>query len=785
MNIFMVIPGWYRNDHEFFPVHGRLTSDNVFCTSKELNSCFMNASSEDARNQKKRKKLGEILIDAGLLDDKTLQEALQNQKINKKKIGQALVDLGILDDEQIAKALSSQLRIPFIRLNDVTIPKEIIDLVPQDMAENYLLIPVKEVKKQLVIAMANPLEFSALDDLRFMTRMPIFVTVSPQNEILSAIRKYYPRRGLDQELGPDLGLPDGLEIVSQAKEKEHNVQDLLNLTELPPVVRFTNSILADAIKQKASDVHIEPQKDTIVIRYRVDGIMREIMQVDKQVHTSLVSRIKIISTMDISIRRKPQDGRAQVKFGDERFDLRVSTIPTSYGEKVTIRILNPKGGGLSIEDLGFSDVDIRNFNDAIMKPQGILLVTGPTGSGKSSTLYTALRKLNTPKVNIVTVEDPVEFDIEGINQVQINPKAGITFADGLRSILRQDPDIVMVGEIRDSETARIAFQAAQTGHMVLSTLHTNDAPSAVTRLMDMGIEPFIITDSLICVIGQRLVRGICPNCKAEDPLSSTIAEQLAPYFKVGPDQKFYKGTGCEFCQYTGYSGRRGIFEVLMITQGIKKILNKDTSGLVIRKIAEKEGFTTLSKDGISKALKGVTTIEEVFRVAPPEFEEKAAAPVNQTEPVSNRDTTDRQLVESEASAPASAGNGQPEKILIVDDNVIILKLLKNILESHKFVTLSAMNGTQALKLAFTERPDMIITDYLMPEMDGKKLIQKLKMQLATRFIPIIMLTSRDEVDSEVEVIDAGADDYMVKPVVPKRLIARVKRLLNRPIVIDQ
>ena len=387
----------------------------------------------------KRKKLGELLLQANLIDQKTLENALEIQKTQKKKIGQILMDMGVTDDEMIAKALASQLKIPFLRLNDVQIPKEVIDLVPQDMAENYLLLPVKVVKKQLVIAMANPLEFYALDDLRFITQMSIFVTVAPQGDILSAIQKFYPRRSLDRDLGPDMGFSENIEIVGQAKEKEHNVQDLLNLTELPPVVRFTNTVLADAIKMKASDIHIEPQKDNVVIRYRVDGIMREIMQIDKQIHLSLVSRIKIISNMDISIRRKPQDGRAQVKVGDSRFDLRVSTLPASYGEKVTIRILNPNAGGMGIAELGFSEKDLRHFTEAIARPQGIILVTGPTGSGKSSTLYTALKRLNTSKVNIVTVEDPVEFDIAGINQVQINPKAGVTFADGLRSILKTGP----------------------------------------------------------------------------------------------------------------------------------------------------------------------------------------------------------------------------------------------------------------------------------------------------------------------------------------------------------
>jgi type IV pilus assembly protein PilB len=732
----------------------------------------------------KRKKLGELLIQAHLIDQKTLENALEIQKTQKKKLGQILMDMGATDDEMIAKALASQLKIPFLRLSEVQIPKEVIDLVPHQMAENYLLLPVKVVKKQLVIAMANPLEFYALDDLRFITQMSIFVTVASQSDILSAIQKFYPMKSLDRELGPDMGFSENVEIVGQAKEKEHNVQDLLNLTEQPPVVRFTNTVLADAIKMKASDVHIEPQKDNVVIRYRVDGIMREIMQIDKQIHLSLVSRIKIISNMDISIRRKPQDGKAQVKVGDSRFDLRVSTLPTSYGEKVTIRILNPNAGGVEIAALGFSENDLRHFTEAIVRPQGIILVTGPTGSGKSSTLYTALKQLNTPKVNIVTVEDPVEFAIAGINQVQINPKAGVTFAAGLRSILRQDPDIVMVGEIRDAETAKIAFQAAQTGHLVLSTLHTNDAPSAVTRLLDMGVDSFVIADSLIAVIGQRLVRRICKKCKIPDPLTPQIFEQLE--FVISPDRtkKFWKGAGCEACQYSGYTGRLAIFELLMITPAIKEILSKNIAAVTIKKAADKEGFTTLSMDGIAKAFMGLTTIEEVFRVAPPEYDDTAQESldnaVKSRESVSASNERDAHKPEP----PSSIGSIRPEKILIVDDNQVILKILKNILESQNYLTVSANNGIEALKIAVQEKPNLIITDYMMPEMDGMTLITKLKSQLDTRFIPVIMLTAKDEVEDEVEVINAGADDYLTKPVNPKRLIVRINRLLNRAFVVE-
>lgn len=720
------------------------------------------------------------MLQANLIDRNTLDAALQIQKNNKKKIGQILIDMGVTDDEKIAKALAGQLNIPFLRLSDIDIPKEVIDLVPQDMAENYLLLPIKVVKKQLVVVMANPLEFYALDDLRFITRMDIFVTIAPQSDILESIHKYHPKRNLEKELGPDMGLLDNIEFVGETKEKEQNVQDLVNLTELPPVVRFTNSVLADAIRLKASDIHIEPQKDNVIIRYRIDGIMREIMKIDKQIHLSLVSRIKIISNMDISIRRKPQDGRAQVKIGADRYDLRISTIPASFGEKVTIRVLNPIAGVLGIEQLGFSERDLIYFKEAIERPQGIILVTGPTGSGKSSTLYTALKRLNSPDVNIVTVEDPVEFNMPGINQVQINPKAGVSFADALRSILRQDPDIVMVGEIRDSETARIAFQAAQTGHLVLSTLHTNDSPSAVTRLLDMGVDSFVIADSLIAVLSQRLVRGICKKCKIPDPLTAQIFEQIETIIKPDRSKKFWKGAGCEACQYSGYAGRLGIFELLMITPTVREILSRNVSPLAVRKAAEKDGYVMLSLDGIDKALNGLTTIEEVYRVAPPEFDETTSPESPGNVPKSGDQASAVAGDNSRTSeSPASIVSIRPEKVLIVDDNPIDIKFLKNVLESINFLTVTASNGEEALKIAIQEKPDIIITDYLMPEMDGKVLVTKLKSQLATRFIPIIVLTARDEVEAEVEVFSAGANDYLTKPVNPKRLIARINRLLSR------
>jgi type IV pilus assembly protein PilB len=463
------------------------------------------------------KRLGAYLLTAGLIDEETLARALEMQRTQnppKTRIGKLLIEMGLTDDVNIAKTLASQLNLEFLHLNNLKIPKDVIKAIPASIITASMVIPISKNNKKLVVAMANPLEQYVIDDLRFVTQLDVSVVVSPESEVVSAIEKYYTNN-LNSNLSEDSDIDAFLEVVEEEKshDEDDDLQNLIGLTEQAPVVKFTNHIIANAIKFKATDIHIEPRYADTMVRYRIDGILREILHASKKSHFSVVARIKIISNMDISIRRKPQDGRTRIKFGNKEYDLRVSTIPTSYGEKVVIRILDPDGADLSIDDLGFPERDLQVFKNQVNRPQGIILVTGPTGSGKSTTLYACLNELNSPEVNIITVEDPVEYDIAGVNQVQMNPKAGITFASGLRSILRQDPDIVMVGEIRDKETASIAFQASQTGHLVLSTLHTNDAPSAVIRLVDMGIEPYLISAGLNCAIAQRLVRKLCPKCR--------------------------------------------------------------------------------------------------------------------------------------------------------------------------------------------------------------------------------------------------------------------------------
>ncbi|MGA7145950.1 MAG: ATPase, T2SS/T4P/T4SS family [Desulfobacterales bacterium] len=722
-----------------------------------------------------RKRIGECLIEAGLIDQETLAKALEIQKSQKKKIGQILIEMGVADDVTIAKVLAEQLKISFVRLEKKTISEEIIKLVPAELAENYLLIPIELQNKKLVVAMANPLEFYALDDLRFVTHMSIQTAVSPERDILDAIERYYPKTGIEKMFDVGAAETTAVEMIRPVETEEKDLLRLMSIAELPPTVRLANSILADAIKLNASDVHVEPQKTAVIIRYRIDGIMREIMQTDKHVHASLVSRVKILSNMDISIRRQPQDGHSQVRYGDDTYDLRVSSIPTSYGEKLTIRILNLKTATRGFEELGLTGRELEILINAIRVPQGIILVTGPTGSGKSSTLYACLDKINTPKVNIITVEDPIEFDIKGISQVQINPAAGVTFAESLRSILRQDPDVVMIGEIRDGETAKIALQAAQTGHLVFSTLHTNDAPAAVTRLLDLGVESFLIADALLMVAGQRLVRGICPHCKISDPLSFQFINQLPMNLRSAKETTFWKGAGCEKCQFSGYLGRIGLYEVMKITPAVKEIIAAGVSALKIKNIALKEGFRPMCLDGIDKAMNGLTTIEEVFRVAPPDSETVEQEYVATPAPGAEKPVDEPPSIDTSFSIKIV----KPKKILIADDNQIIIKLLVNMLESDNYHVVSADNGLDALKLAHQEKPDLIITDYMMPQMDGMELVRKIKSQLSTRMIPIIMLTAKDEVDSEVAVIDAGADDYITKPLNAKLILTRVARLLQR------
>ena len=726
-----------------------------------------------------RRYIGEILVASGLIDQETLAKALELQKAQDKKLGQVLIDLGITDDVEIAKALAKQLTIPFIELSELNIPKEVISLVPEELVKNYIVIPVAKQQDKLTLVMANPLDFYAVDDVRFATQLHIEPAVAPEHGILLAISKYYPATNVLKTFSVSEE-DENVALTIYTGRKDHNddqtaIEDLRDLSDRPPIVRFTNAIIDDAIKLNASDIHIEPRRNAVIIRYRIDGVMREIMKTEKNVHLGIVTRIKAISKMDISNRRVPQDGKLQVSRRKSLYDLRVSTLPTAYGEKVTIRLLNVLGTPDSVAELNFSGQALTDLKNAINQPQGIVLVTGPTGSGKTTTLYTCLKTLMKPEVNIVTLENPIEYDVEGINQVEINPAAGLSFAGGLRSILRQDPDIILLGEIRDEETAGVAFNAAETGHLVLSTLHTNSALVTISRLMDLGVDPFNIGSSLNAIVAQRLVRRICEKCKQPDDVGDDLRQRLPAVFRDRELAKFWKGAECNACSFTGYSGRVGISEVLRITSGIQKLIRRNAPVHDIETEAQARGFQTLSVDGIAKATRGLTSISEIFRVAPPAVEDLVE--VSKTSAQMTDEIEAEEQPVDEISVPVASI--VPRRILIAEDNEFMLRLIQGILEGEGYVTIATQDGDEALRVALREIPDLILTDYLMPKMNGIEFIKKLRSKMATSYIPVIILTIKDEVDLEVEGIDAGADDFLVKPINTRKLLSRVSRLLRR------
>lgn len=563
-----------------------------------------------------RKRIGEILVELGYLTQEQLNKALEVVQATKSSrdhsrelIGKVLINMGLINEEQLAQAIARQWNIPFVDLSNIDLSLEIARTVPEDVCRRYKLIPVGKEGERLFIAMADPLDVYAIDHVRLITGFIVEPRVATESSIQAAIDKIF---GVEKSVKEALEQIEDLPGAKVPTEEEIAVEELREIADQAPIVRLVNLIITQAVRERATDIHIEPRKSDIAVRYRVDGILHNSRLVPKHLHPAITSRIKIISGMNIAERRIPQDGRIPLNVDGKEIDLRVSTLPTIFGEKIVMRILDKSSTLLSLSQLGFQHEAQMVFERIINQPYGMILITGPTGSGKTTTLYAVLRQLNSPEKNLITVEDPVEYQLTGVNQVQINPKANLTFANSLRSILRQDPDIIMVGEIRDSETAEIAINAALTGHLVLSTLHTNDAPSAITRLVDMGIEPFLIASSLIGVTAQRLVRKICPYCKIEytphiDSLSFLDLE-------IPKNVKLYRGHGCDKCQGKGYMGRTALQEVMVVDESIKTLILERASSSMIKEQARKNGMRTLLEDGWAKALEGITTVEEVLRV---------------------------------------------------------------------------------------------------------------------------------------------------------------------------
>lgn len=553
----------------------------------------------------KRKRLGDILIETGTITRDQLIHALKAQKKLNKKLGETLVIEKIITEDKILQVLEYQLGVPYINLSHYQIDKKAVSLISEQVARKYNIIPIAMQKGKILLAMSDPLDILAIDDVRLISGLDVEVAISATEDVRKAINKHYDSTEVAERAVRDFN--DELSDLGDVQEEEVEDTDVANA----PMVRLVNSIINQAANMKASDIHIEPFDKIVRIRYRIDGDLTEIMTPNKATHLALVTRIKIMGKMDIAERRVPQDGRVETTVDGKLIDLRISILPTVYGEKVVIRLLYRDSIMLTKEQLGFTEYNLDLFHKIIQAPEGIILVTGPTGSGKSTTLYTVLRELNDIRKNIITVEDPVEYRLAGVTQVQVNQKAGLTFAAGLKSILRQDPDIIMVGEIRDNDTVEIATRASITGHLVLSTLHTNDTASSISRLVDMGVEPYMVSTSVVGIIAQRLVKRVCRQCKTEH---ITTEEEMKLLRIKSPKKIFGRGTGCNNCSGTGYAGRIAIHEILVMDREIKSMVSRGESVDNIKQRCIQKGMKTLNQTAVELVLQGVTSVEEMLKV---------------------------------------------------------------------------------------------------------------------------------------------------------------------------
>lgn len=552
--------------------------------------------------------LGEMLIEAGFLSEEQLKQALNHQKKSGELLGVTIIQMGFATEEQVQIALSRHMGVSYVKLKSIDIPEDVVKKIPAKFACYYKIMPVSIDGNILIIAVTNPLDIRILDDIKLVLGCDIRPVLSSERDILNAIERYY-----------GVGAETVEKIIDQAEKKDASYthtekkSEPEDMSDDASIIKFVNQLLDQAVSERSTDIHIEPFQDELRIRYRVDGVLFDISipPTIKYLHSAIVSRIKIMSSLNIAERRLPQDGRIKLKVADKELDLRVSTVPTSYGESVHIRILSADVL-MGLEKLGLFEKDLEVVEELIKKPHGIIFVAGPTGSGKTTTLYACLSRINDSHKNIITIEDPIEYQLHGITQIQVNPKIGLSFANGLRAMLRHDPDIMMVGEVRDVETAEITIRVALTGHLVFSTLHTNDAPGAITRLLDMGIEPYLVSSSTEAVLSQRLVRVICHSCKKKANPDEQLLKQLNDR-NVSVDD-FYEGTGCAVCKFTGYKGRTAVYEILVINENIRELILRRASADEIKEQAMKDGMRTLFYDGMQKVKRGITTVAEVLRV---------------------------------------------------------------------------------------------------------------------------------------------------------------------------
>jgi type IV pilus assembly protein PilB len=736
--------------------------------------------------------IGDHLVRTGLIDSSGLSRGREAQQKQGISLGKALASLGLADEEAVSAAIAKTLHLQLLTGDKPDVRPEIAALLPGDFCNKRLVAPLGLEGHALRVAFVDPMDFATTQDVEFRTGKRVVAVVASQTSIRALLDQLYPADS------PGLAAAAAEAEVEPLEESEIEVVDPAKLakdSQIPPVIRLVNLLLSSAAQQGASDIHMEPKETHLQVRFRVDGLLRDFIKIPKKEQDATISRLKIISGMDIADRRRPQDGRSRLKYQGKRIDLRVSTLPTHFGEKVVIRLLDSRRAQITMDQLGLSAENLRLFQSMLTRPQGMILVTGPTGSGKSSTLYTALNWVKSSTKNIITVEDPIEYQLDGVNQVQINTKAGVTFAAGLRSILRQDPNVILVGEIRDRETAGIALEAAQTGHLLLSTVHTNDAPSTISRLLDLGIEPFLISSAVIGILAQRLVRKPCPSCTISQQPSSELIEKAGGLSQLPADGHWVVGRGCAECQETGYAGRLAIHEVLSVTDEVRDLISQRAPDHAIRKAARSAGMRTLLEDGISKAAQGLTTLDDVLRLAATEGAAASSESVAPTEEVPPREgasppptsvavaeprvaeiATDTVSVVKDAVPDQHHGK---QRVLVVEDDRTIVMVVKYFLELEGFEVVMAKDGIAGLEAAKRELPHLIVTDCSMPGMDGVAMVKALRADPSTRGIAVLMLTSEESIETETQALAAGVDDYIRKPVEPRRLAARVKSVLTR------
>jgi type IV pilus assembly protein PilB len=781
----------------------------------------MVATGQSKRRTRAEKSLLSFLVRCGKLDATTASEVATWAEQKQVTVAQALTTHGLLSDEEMAAALAKGLRLPLLNLEEVAFDDDASAYVKEEIATRYFVVPVHRDGEFLTLAMANPFDQEAIRQVEFSAGCRVRPAVAVHSAVLWAIEARYKLDGSLRTLLRDIPETGHLELVRP--KKEIDLQSEAGEGDEAPVIKMVNLILIDALSSRASDIHIEPGPHLVQVRFRINGVLEDVLELPKWAQNPTVARIKIMAKLDITERRIPQDGHLRVRYEGELVDFRVSSLPTSGGEKIVMRVLNSATGIKRIDKIGLSDRDLAAVRSAIQTPEGMILVTGPTGSGKTTTLYSVIQEMLSPEINVVTIEHPIEYQIKGISQVDVNEKQGLTFASALRSILRQDPDVILVGEIRDHETAEIAFQAAQTGHLVLSTLHTNDTVATITRLLELGVEHHVLASSLVAIVAQRLVRTICRRCNpGNKPLE--------------PRKPGLLDRGCPTCRGTGFAGRTGVFEVLIVTPPIQKLLEAKASESAIRAVAQQEGMLLLRQDALTRIESGVTTPEEVARVVQLDAQElqcpqcsnvveekfsvcpyclyqlqihchSCRAPLKKEWKScpycgpAKAAAAASEVAASEVAVPAPAapvgataapsadvypavsalGTIDAPSVLIVDDNEELRKIVRMTLERgpRPIHCDEASNGFEALGKVEAHKPHLIILDLMMPGMDGFEVCKRLRAKLSTALIPVIMLTARADLESKELGFLAGTDDYLTKPFDRPELVARVQRLLAR------